>query len=90
MAAKDTGYHTMTSVAPAELKEALTELLVSDVKLTGKQLGAGAYCSVEEAMIAGTKVTAMKLHPQFINLDSPQQVGHSCWLLYWYSLSKIS
>ena len=81
MAAEDT-YRTMTSVAPAELKEALAEFLVSDVELTGKRLEGGANCSAEEAMMAGTKVIAKKLHPQFISLDSPQQVGHNCWLLY--------
>ena len=53
----------------------LEQFVVVDVQLTGVSLGAGAYCSVEEVEIPGAKVAAKTLHPQLINLGSPQQVS---------------
>ena len=63
------------TVVPAELKEELKELIVGDVKSTGKLLGVGAYGSVEEVLISGTEIAAVKkLHPKLIELGSPHQV----------------
>ena len=53
----------------------LEQFVVVDVQLTGVSLGAGAYGSVEEVEIPGTRVAAKKLHTQLINLGSPQQVA---------------
>ena len=53
----------------------LEQFVVVDVQLTGGSLGAGAYGSVEEVEIPGARVAAKKLHPQLINLGSPQQVS---------------
>ena len=53
----------------------LEQFVVVDVQLTGVSLGAGAYGSVEEVEIPGARVAAKKLHPQLINLGSPQQVS---------------
>ena len=55
----------------------LEQFVVDKVQLTGVTLGAGAYGSVEEVEMPGARVAAKKLHPQLINLGSPQQVG-SC------------
>ena len=52
----------------------LEQFVVANVQLTGVTLGAGAYGSVEEVDISGARVAAKKLHPQLINLGSPQQV----------------
>ena len=52
----------------------LEQFVVANVHLTGVTLGAGAYGSVDEVEIPGAKVAAKKLHPQLINLGSPQQV----------------
>ena len=52
----------------------LEQFVVKNVQLTGVTLGAGAYGSVEEVNISGARVAAKKLHPQLINLGSPQQV----------------
>ena len=49
-------------------------VFVGDVQLTGINLGAGAYGSVEEVGIPGARVAAKKLHTELINLGSPQQV----------------
>ena len=53
----------------------LEQFIVVGVQLTGVTLGAGAYGSVEEVEIPGARVAAKKLHPQLINLGSPQQVA---------------
>ena len=53
----------------------LEQFVVVNVQLTGVTLGAGAYGSVEEVEIPGARVAAKKLHPQLINLGSPQQVN---------------
>ena len=53
----------------------LEQFVVVDVRLTGVNLGAGAYGSVEEVEIPGARVAAKKLHTQLINLGSPQQVS---------------
>ena len=53
----------------------LEQFVVVDVQLTGISLGAGAYGCVEEVEIPGARVAAKKLHPQLINLGSPQQVS---------------
>ena len=50
------------------------QFVVVNVQLTGVTLGAGANGSVEEVEIPGARVAAKKLHPQLINLGSPQQV----------------
>ena len=52
----------------------LEQFLCHNIQLTGIVLGAGAYGSVEEVEIPGARVAAKKLHPQLINLGSPQQV----------------
>ena len=52
----------------------LEQFTAVNVKLTGVTLGAGAYGSVEEVEIPGARVAAKKLHPELINLGSPQQV----------------
>ena len=52
----------------------LEQFVVVNVNLTGVTLGAGAYGSVEELEMPGARVAAKKLHPQLINLGSPQQV----------------
>ena len=52
----------------------LEQFIVVDVQLTGVTLGAGAYGSVEEVEIFGTRAAAKKLHTQLINLGSSQQV----------------
>ena len=52
----------------------LEQLVVERVKLIEKELGAGAYGSVEEVEIPGARVAAKKLHTNLINLGSPQQV----------------
>ena len=57
--------------APAELER----FVVGSVHLTGISLGTGAYGSVEEVEIPGARVAAKKLHPELINLGSPQQVA---------------
>ena len=54
----------------------LEQLIVADVQLTEISLGVGAYGSVEEVKIPGTRVAAKKLHSQLINLGSPQQVSY--------------
>ena len=51
------------------------QFVVVNVQLTGVSLGAGANGSVEEVEIPGAREAAKKLlHPQLINLGSPQQV----------------
>ena len=52
----------------------LEQFVVDNVLLTEVTLGAGAYGSVEEVEIPGARVAAKKLHPQLINLGSPEQV----------------
>ncbi len=52
----------------------LDQFVVETVDLTGKILGAGAYGSVEEVEIPGARVAAKNLHPQLVNLGSPEQV----------------
>ena len=52
----------------------LEQFVVVNVQLTGVTLGAGAYGSEKEVEIPGARVAAKKLHPQLINLGSPQQV----------------
>ena len=59
---------------------ALEQFVVEGVQLTGNQLGAGAYGSVEEVEIPGARVAAKKLHTQLINLGSPQQVNKLTYL----------
>ena len=54
----------------------LEQFVVLNVKLTGVTLGAGAYGSVEEVEIPGSRVAAKNLHTQLINLGSPEQVGY--------------
>ena len=53
----------------------LDQFVVVDVQLTEVDLGAGAYGTVEEVEIPGARVAAKILHPQLINLGSPQQVA---------------
>ena len=55
----------------------LEQFIVVDVQMTGVNLGAGGYGSVEEVEIPGARVAAKKLHAQLINLDSPQQVSNN-------------
>ena len=58
----------------------LEQFVVANVRETGVEpLGTGAYGTVVEAEISlpRVKVAAKKLHPQLINLDSPQQVQSS-------------
>ena len=52
----------------------LDQFVVDGVQLTENKLGTGAYGSVEEVDIPGARVAAKKLHPELINLGSPQQV----------------
>ena len=49
-----------------------------DVVPTGRELGRGAYGSVEEVEIPGALCAAKKIHDQLIQLGSEQQVskGH--------------
>lgn len=53
----------------------LEQFVVTNVQLTGRILGTGAYGSVEEVEIPGARVAAKKLHSQLINLGSPEQVN---------------
>ena len=52
----------------------LDQFLVDNVQLTGVNLGAGAYGSVEEVEIPGARVAAKKLHSRLVHLGSPEQV----------------
>ena len=66
----------------------LEQFVVVNVQLTGVNLGAGAYGSVEEVEIPGARVAAKKLHSQLVNLGSPQQVQSTCPPQY--SMANIS
>ena len=52
----------------------LKQFVVPSVQLTEVSLGTGAYGSVEEVEIPGARVAAKKLHPQLVNLGTPEQV----------------
>ena len=68
----------------------LEQFVVEGVQLTEKQLGAGAYGSVEEVEIPGARVAAKKLHTQLINLGSPEQVLKDINLYVFQLLYKCS
>ncbi len=53
----------------------LEQFIISNVRSTGRELGVGAYGSVEEVEISGATVAAKKLHKTLINLGSPEQVN---------------
>ncbi len=55
----------------------LEQFVISQVQLTGTELGRGAYGSVEEVEIPGVRVAAKKLHPELVNLNSPYQVYYA-------------
>ena len=62
------------NIIPPELEQ----LVITEVKLTGTQLGTGAYGSVEEGEIPGAKVAAKRLHAELVNLGSSEVVSKLC------------
>ena len=59
------------NIIPPELEQ----LVITEVKLTGNQLGTGAYGSVEEGEIPGAKVATKRLHAELVNLGSSEEVS---------------
>lgn len=54
----------------------LTPFLISNVHRTGRELGKGAYGSVEEVIISGAVCAAKNIHTEFLNLGNPDELGH--------------
>ena len=52
----------------------LEPLIVTNVRPTGREIGAGAYGSVVEVEIPGAQVAAKKLHDSLVQFGSAQQV----------------
>ena len=50
----------------------LAPFVVPNVQPTGRELGKGAYGSVEEVEIPGAVCAAKKIHAEFLNISSPE------------------
>ena len=56
----------------------LDPYVISNVVPTGRELGRGAYGSVEEVEIPGAMCAAKKLHDQLVQFGSELQVLRLC------------
>ena len=54
----------------------LASFIVSNVRLTGRELGKGAYGSVEEVEIPGAVCAAKKIHTEFLNIGSSKDIAY--------------
>ena len=54
----------------------LASYIVSNVHPTGRELGNGAYGSVEEVEIPGFVCAAKKIHTEFLNIGSHEDISH--------------
>ena len=54
----------------------LASFVVPNVRPTGRELGKGAYGSVEEVEIPGAVCAAKKIHTEFLNIGSREDIGH--------------
>ena len=54
----------------------LESFVVPNVRSTGRELGKGAYGSVEEVEIPGAVCAAKKIHTEFLNIGSRADIGH--------------
>ena len=54
----------------------LAPFVVPNVRSTGRELGKGAYGSVEEVEIPGAVCAAKKIHTEFLNVGSHEDVSH--------------
>ena len=53
----------------------LESFVVPNVRPTGRELGRGAYGSVEEVEIPGAVCAAKKIHTEFLNIGSREDIG---------------
>ena len=54
----------------------LSSFVVPNVRPTGRELGKGAYGSVEEVEIPGAVCAAKKIHTEFLNIGSREDTSH--------------
>ena len=54
----------------------LESFVVPNVRPTGRELGRGAYGSVEEVKIPGAVCAAKRIHTEFINIGSCEDIGN--------------
>ena len=54
----------------------LSSFIVPNVRPTGRELGKGAYGSVEEVEIPGAVCAAKKIHTEFLNIGSREDISH--------------
>ncbi len=54
----------------------LTSFVVPNVRPTGRELGKGAYGSVEEVEIPGAVCAAKKIHTEFLNIGSCEDIAY--------------
>ena len=54
----------------------LAPFVVPNVRPTGRELGKGAYGSVEKVEIPGAVCAAKKIHTEFLNVGSSEDVSH--------------
>ena len=54
----------------------LSSFVVPNVRPTGRELGKGAYGSVEEVEIPGAVCAAKKIHTEFLNIGSREDISH--------------
>ena len=54
----------------------LASFVVSNVRPTGRELGKGAYGSVEEVEIPGAVCAAKKIHTEFLNVGSREDISY--------------
>ena len=54
----------------------LRPFVISNVRPTGRELGKGAYGSVEEVAIPGALCAAKKIHAEFLNVGGLEDVRH--------------
>ena len=54
----------------------LASFVVPNVHPTGRELGKGAYGSVEEVEILGSVCAAKKIHAEFLNIGSHEDISH--------------
>ena len=54
----------------------LASFVVPNVRPTGRELGRGAYGSVEEVEIPGAVCAAKKIHTEFLNIGSREDITH--------------
>ena len=54
----------------------LTPFVLPNVRRTGRELGRGAYGSVEEVEIPGAVCAAKKIHEEFFRIGNREDLGH--------------